>query len=334
MHPVMRHAFTPLPRATTTAARGALSGAPRGAEAPAQQVPLLRCVALAGGSVRAARRLVAQKRVYINGRRADDETLLVDNADVVTILKISKGSAVHVPTPPRCEYYMKLYKPYGVLCSQVRDRADAQLVADFYPTGAEQTCHNVGRLDLRSEGLLLFTSDGFFTRSVLMPETHIEKEYVVKLRMLDASCSFKCPGHEELSRLREGIDLGDGKDLAVALSAELLRCDADERSALLRLVVSNGRYHLVRRMCSALGYRCERLLRTRVGSITGVQPDVLLRDDDAAPMSSAGRPASEAEDLQPGEYAPLSPEEVKAVYLRGLEWLEQYHPQNIAVPCD
>ena len=41
--------------------------------------------------------------------------------------------------------------------------------------------------------------------------------------------------------------------MAVALSAELLRCDADERSALLRLVVSNGRYHLVRRMCSALG---------------------------------------------------------------------------------
>ena len=39
--------------------------------------------------------------MYINGRRADDETLLVDNADVVTILKISKGSAVHVPTPPR-----------------------------------------------------------------------------------------------------------------------------------------------------------------------------------------------------------------------------------------
>eukprot|EP00913_Durusdinium_trenchii_P019202 g18047.t1 len=105
------------------------------------------------------------------------------------------------------------------------------------------------------------------------------QEYVVKLRMLDASCSFKCPGHEELSRLREGIDLGDGKDLAVALSAELLRCDADERSALLRLVVSNGRYHLVRRMCSALG---------------------------------ASEPA---EDLQPGEYAPLSPEEVKAVYL-------------------
>ena len=46
-------------------------------------------------------------------------------------------------------------------------------------------------------------------------------------------------------------DLGDGKDLAVALSVELMMCDA--HTATLRLVVSSGRYHLVRRMLAALG---------------------------------------------------------------------------------
>ena len=49
-------------------------------------VPLLRCVALVRSSVRSARRLVAQNRVYINGQRAQDETVMVSNADSVTEL--------------------------------------------------------------------------------------------------------------------------------------------------------------------------------------------------------------------------------------------------------
>ena len=55
-----------------------------------------------------------------------------------------------------------------------------------------------------------------------------------------------------------------------------------------------------------------------MGSITGVQPDVLLRDDDAAPMSSAGRPASEAEDLQPGERLGAGGMSLKGAGYRGL----------------
>lgn len=68
----------------------------------------------------------------------------------VTILQKSRTSITHVEVPPRCEYYFKVYKPYGVICSHARDVPDAPIVSDLYPPGAKE-CHNVGRLDRNSE---------------------------------------------------------------------------------------------------------------------------------------------------------------------------------------
>ncbi|CAE7472360.1 rluB [Symbiodinium natans] len=223
----------------------------------ASSVPLLRCVALACScSVRAARRQVALGRVAIDGCRAQDEMELVENARVVTVLKSKRGTLQELEAPPRKEVYIKLYKQRGVVCSHKRELPEAQIVSDLYPFGAEDS-HCIGRLDSRSEGLLLVTSDGFFTRSASMPETHVEKEYVALVGAMGAPGSlkdFEAPTEATLRQLRDGVDLEDGKGLASALEAEVLQCDEALGLARLRLVVDSGRYHLVRRMMAALGH--------------------------------------------------------------------------------
>ena len=187
----------------------------------------------------------------IDGRAAEDEMQMVENDRVVTVLgKPKRGMCQELVAPTRREVYIKLHKPRGVVCSHVR-QSETPIISDVYPIGAED-CHCVGRLDSRSEGLLLVTSDGFFTRSASMPETHVEKEYVVLVGG-GTDKSFRPPTDMTLKQLGDGVDLLDGKPLAAALEAEVLQCDAVLGLARLRLVVDSGRYHLVRRMMAALG---------------------------------------------------------------------------------
>eukprot|EP00438_Fugacium_kawagutii_P018029 Skav216298 [mRNA] locus=scaffold494:120735:126516:- [translate_table: standard] len=72
----------------------------------------------------------------------DDFDDMVDaEVQEVTVLQRSKSTVMHLEAPPRREYYMKMYKPYGVICSRARDVLDAPIVSDLYPPGAE-ACHS------------------------------------------------------------------------------------------------------------------------------------------------------------------------------------------------
>ncbi|CAE7260686.1 Ribosomal small subunit pseudouridine synthase A [Symbiodinium microadriaticum] len=308
----------------------------------AAAVPLLRCVALAtNGSVRAARRQVALGRVAIDGRRAEDELEMVENDRVVSVFKTKRGEIQELKAPRRQEVYIKLHKQRGVVCSHVRELPDALIVSDVYPVGAED-CHCVGRLDARSEGLLLVTTDGFFTRTASMPETHVEKEYVVLIAPAasgpgaDACLPFRPPTEATLRQLTDGVDLLDGKALAAALEAEVLQCNEALGLARLRLVVDSGRYHLVRRMMAALGYSCKQLIRTRIGEIRGVPVcpaslEQAAAEDKAEASAQAARAEKGfAESLLPGQYAPISTEDIVAVYRRGLQWLDHLAESRVA----
>ena len=179
---------------------------------------------------------------------------MVKNSQMVTVLgKPKRGVIQKQAVPPRKEVYIKMHKPRGVICSHVRELEGTPIISDLYPAGAEE-CHCVGRLDSRSEGLLLVTSDGFFTRSAAMPETHVEKEYVVLIGAnFGPNESFHQPTEATLKQLTDGVDLFDGKPPATALRAEMMQLDASLGLARLKLVVDSGRYHLVRRMVAALG---------------------------------------------------------------------------------
>ncbi|CAK0821357.1 unnamed protein product [Prorocentrum cordatum] len=181
----------------------------------------------------------------------------------------------------------------------------------------------VGRLDGDSEGLLV-TSDGTFTRFLCEKEVRLEKEYVALVH-----CPDGAPPQEELMRrLCEGVDIADGQ--ATAVAAEVV--DFDGRFARMRIVVTEGRFHMVRRMVRAIGYRCLQLFRTHVGGISGAElgPRSLQAAAREAwhpePPLIAPAVRGDPRSLRPGEYADVSPEEVAHVYRLGLGWLDAKVP--------
>lgn len=149
--------------------------------------------------------------------------------------------------------YILLNKPRGYVTtlSDEKGRPNAaQLVADcgirIYP---------VGRLDMDSEGLLLFTNDGEFANSLMHPKHEVEKTYDVWVKEYQH-------GREEL--LRRPIEL-DGYRIRPP-KAQLLHADGDR--AKLRVTIHEGRNRQVRRMCQAAGMQVTRLRRIQEGKLS------------------------------------------------------------------
>ncbi len=116
---------------------------------------------------------------------------------------------------------------------------------------SEPRVYPVGRLDADSEGLLLLTNDGDLTYRLTHPSFGVEKEYLV---VVDGT-----PRPGALRRLREGVDLEDGRTSAARVA--LVAPNG------LRITIHEGRNRQVRRMCEAVGHPVRRLVRTRIGPI-------------------------------------------------------------------
>ena len=196
-------------------------------------------------SRRAAEEWIKAGRVTVNGKTA----ALGDTADADTDEICVDGNPL-----PRQErlVYLVLHKPRGYVTTlhDEKGRPDAaQLVADC---GAR--VYPVGRLDMDSEGLLLFTNDGAFANRLMHPSHQVEKTYEVQVSGYAA---------EKLALLRRPIVL-DGYRIAPP-EVRLLRRAGDK--AWVQVVIHEGRNRQVRRMCQAAGLAVLRLKRTREGDL-------------------------------------------------------------------
>lgn len=196
-------------------------------------------------SRRAAEEWIKAGRVTVNGKTA----ALGDTADADTDEICVDGNPL-----PRQErlVYLVLHKPRGYVTTlhDEKGRPDAaQLVADC---GAR--VYPVGRLDMDSEGLLLFTNDGAFANRLMHPSHQVEKTYEVQVSGYAA---------EKLTLLRRPIVL-DGYRIAPP-EVRLLRRAGDK--AWIQVVIHEGRNRQVRRMCQAAGLTVLRLKRTREGDL-------------------------------------------------------------------
>ncbi|QDK45543.1 pseudouridylate synthase [Bdellovibrio sp. ZAP7] len=108
-----------------------------------------------------------------------------------------------------------------------------------------------GRLDIDSQGLLLFTQDGRIAKKIINEETKLEKEYIVRVQ-------GNLPD-DKLKLLRHGLSL-DGKELKPAI-VEWINDDQ------LRFVLKEGKKRQIRRMCEAVGLKVTGLKRVRIGNI-------------------------------------------------------------------
>jgi len=130
---------------------------------------------------------------------------------------------------------------------------------------------------------LILTDDGELAQLLTHPRHGVEKEYLAEVDGVPA------PG--ALKRLREGVELDDGPTQPARVS--LVQPANDRASALVEIVVKEGRKRMVRRMCSEVGHPVRRLVRTRIGPLTD-------------------------RSLAPGAWRVLAPAEVRALYAAAL----------------
>ena len=196
-------------------------------------------------SRRKAEEMILAGRVTCNGSPA--ELGMTADPDVDEILVDGK------PLPKASEYvYLMLHKPRGyvtTLSDEKGRRNAAMLVADcgvrVYP---------VGRLDMDSEGLLLFTNDGEFANSLMHPKREVNKTYDTWVT------GFSQAG---LERLRLPVTL-DGYTIR---PPQVRLIKAGEGKALLRITIHEGRNRQIRRMCELAGMHVTRLKRVKEGDL-------------------------------------------------------------------
>lgn len=197
-------------------------------------------------SRRTAETWIQQGRVMVNGVPAR----LGDTADPEQDEILLDGKPLPQGQEP---VYILLNKPRGYVTtlSDEQGRPNAtQLVADcgvrVYP---------VGRLDMDSEGLLLFTNDGAFANALMHPKHQVKKTY-------DVWVTGYVPGAE--IRLARPIEL-DGYTIR---KPEVKLFKAEGNRARLRVTIHEGRNRQIRRMCQAAGMTVTRLRRIREGSLS------------------------------------------------------------------
>ncbi len=198
-------------------------------------------------SRREAERMVVEGRVSVNGKIVETLGFKADfSRDHIKV----NGRRL-APFEPNV--ILLLNKPRGYL-STVKDPKGRATVMDLLKN-VKWRIYPVGRLDFDAEGLLLLTNEGDLAHRLSHPRFSIPKTYLVKVAGV--------PEEKKLIRLRRGVMLEDGEARAVSCSLVRQR----EKNSWVRVVVTEGRNHLVKRMFSAIGHTVLKLKRIEYGPV-------------------------------------------------------------------
>lgn len=229
---------------------------------------LQKVLARAGlGSRRTCEALIAEGRVTVDGQVA-----VLGRRVAIDVARV-EVDGVPVPVAADLVSYL-LNKPPGVVTT-LSDPQGRPTVAQLVPS--QPRVFPVGRLDYDSEGLLVLTNDGDLTQLLTHPRHGIAKTYLAQV--------LGVPTAGEVRRLREGVDLDDGR----TAPARVAVVAKHGTGAALELTIHEGRNRQVRRMCETIGHPVTRLVRTRIGPISDAR-------------------------LAPGQWRLLRAEEVRGLY--------------------
>ncbi|MFC9877428.1 MULTISPECIES: pseudouridine synthase [Nocardia] len=213
---------------------------------------LQKVLAKAGvASRRAAEEMIAAGRVEVDGKIVREQGLRIDAENAVVRVD---GTRVVV----RDELvHLVLNKPKGWQ-STMSDDLGRPCVGDIIAEriAAGQRLFHVGRLDADTEGLLLVTNDGEMAHRLMHPSFEVPKTY---LATVDGEVNYRLVG----KRLREGVELEDGP----AKVDKFMVLEAYQGRSLVKLVLHEGRKHIVRRLLDEVGHPVIRLVRTHLGPV-------------------------------------------------------------------
>jgi 23S rRNA pseudouridine2605 synthase len=214
------------------------------------------------GSRREMEELILAGRVSVNGTPAHIGQR-ISHRDQVKV----NGKPIRIRVTPPPVRVLAYHKPAG----EIVTRSDPQQRVTVFkrlPPAKVGRWITVGRLDVPTEGLLLFTTSGELANRLMHPRSEVEREYAVRV------LGELLPEAEQ--RLLQGVDLGDGPS---ALFDKLEPAGGEGANRWYRVVIREGRNREVRRMFEAVGLTVSRLLRVRYGSIA--LPSTLRRGQSA-----------------------------------------------------
>lgn len=202
-------------------------------------------------SRRKADEAITAGNVSVNGKTVTELGTQIDpSEDKVTV----NGRPIQIAE----RIWYLVYKPRGVITSASR-QGRTPIITDLVPP--VPPVYPVGRLDKDTSGLILLTNDGELANQIIHPRYHQEKEYRVTAR-LKAGTPPRTP-EWIAERCAKGVRLGDG-----IAKGEVRKVVLDGEEISFSIIVTEGRHHLVRRMCAALGFHVKALKRTRIASLT------------------------------------------------------------------
>ncbi len=201
------------------------------------------------GSRRQIESWIKEGRIKINGKPAalgdhisSRDKVKVDNR----VIKLDEAGTDKTRV-------LAYYKPVGEICAR-SDPKHKKTVFDKLPRIKKGRWINIGRLDLNTIGLLLFTNDGELANRLMHPSSEVEREYAVRIlgEVSDA----------QLQAMLKGVKLDDG----LARFTDIVDSGGEGANHWYHVVIMEGRNREVRRLWESQGLRVSRLIRVRFAS--------------------------------------------------------------------
>ena len=202
------------------------------------------------GSRRNVEQWITEGRIRIDGKPAELGQRVTEHSRI----SINGRPLIRRRLPAKDTRVIAYNKPEGEICSR-DDPADRPTVFRHLPKLRGARWVVVGRLDINTRGLLLFTNNGDLANGLMHPKTALEREYLCRV--------FGEVDDAALAKLRGGVML-DGEEVGFR---RVQRQRGEGRNTWYRVVVTEGRYREVRRLWESVGCRVSRLLRVRYGPV-------------------------------------------------------------------
>lgn len=203
-------------------------------------------------SRRAAEAEISAGRVKVNGEIAHMGMRICPDTDRVEYL----GKEIKFDDSKNKKIYIMLNKPRGFVTT-MSDEQGRPTAASLIQ-GVGDRVYSVGRLDMDSDGLLLFTNDGELTNSLTHPRHSIPKIYHVTVKGL--------VDNEKLHGLRQSMTIDGYKILPV--KTDIIKRNESNDSTMLKMTLFEGRNRQIRKMCEQNGLKVTRLCRVAVGKVS------------------------------------------------------------------
>lgn len=203
------------------------------------------------GSRREMERWIESGWVQVNGQPVK----LGDSAGPLDKITV-KGKLIVNPLKEKRNIRILMYhKPIGEISSRHDPKFD-KTVFDNLPHLKQGRWVQVGRLDLNTSGLLIFTTDGELANQLMHPKYELEREYAVRVRGR--------VNPEMLNNLRRGVTLDDGMAKFIKIESR----GGDGANTWYHVTLNEGRNREVRRLWESQGLEVSRLIRIRYGKLT------------------------------------------------------------------